>query len=188
MDNKTLIIENALNLFSSRGYDAVGVQEIAVKSNVTKPTLYHYFKNKVGLLDTILNKYFTDLNNQLKITAQYNHDITKSLNDITKGYFYFALNNQIFFRLQLSLYFTAIENEANKAVRKYTETQYKIIEELFIKAAGDHGNMKGRHKEFAVTFIGMIHSYIGLLINKYINLDDTIIYKAVHQFMHGIFS
>ena len=43
MDNRQLIMEKALELFCARGYDAVGVQEIAEQSGITKPTLYYYF-------------------------------------------------------------------------------------------------------------------------------------------------
>ena len=33
--------------FMPRGYDAVGVQEIAQKAGITKPTLYYYFGSKL---------------------------------------------------------------------------------------------------------------------------------------------
>ena len=53
MDNRETILETALDLFYTRGYDAVGVQEIAERSGVTKPTLYYYFKSKYGLLEQL---------------------------------------------------------------------------------------------------------------------------------------
>ena len=34
------LLKSALRLFSKRGYDAVGVQEIVVSAKVTKPALY----------------------------------------------------------------------------------------------------------------------------------------------------
>ena len=39
MDNRQLIIEKALELFCARGYDAVGVQEIAVRNYQTNAVL-----------------------------------------------------------------------------------------------------------------------------------------------------
>ena len=56
MDNRQLIMEKALELFCARGYDAVGVQEIAEQSGITKPTLYYYFGSKQGLMETILEE------------------------------------------------------------------------------------------------------------------------------------
>ena len=54
MDNRSKILSCALKLFSARGYDAVGVQEIVDAAGITKPTLYHYFGSKRGLLETLL--------------------------------------------------------------------------------------------------------------------------------------
>ena len=61
MDNRTNLLDCALNLFAARGYDAVGVQEIVEAAGVTKPTLYHYFVNKRGLLDVLLQSGFERL-------------------------------------------------------------------------------------------------------------------------------
>ena len=41
MDNRERILQCALELFYAKGYDAVGVQEIAQKAGITKPTLYY---------------------------------------------------------------------------------------------------------------------------------------------------
>lgn len=43
MDNREKILKCALNLFYTKGYDAVGVQEIAESAGVTKPTLLSLF-------------------------------------------------------------------------------------------------------------------------------------------------
>lgn len=40
--NKETIKEIAIKLFSEKGYDAVGVQQICEKAEITKPTLYYY--------------------------------------------------------------------------------------------------------------------------------------------------
>ena len=61
MDNKTKILDSALELFHARGYDSVGVQEIAEMAGVTKPTLYYYFGNKQGLLSTLLNLKYEEM-------------------------------------------------------------------------------------------------------------------------------
>ena len=41
--------------FYEKGYDAIGVQEIADAAGVTKPTLYHYFGSKYGLLQAVIS-------------------------------------------------------------------------------------------------------------------------------------
>ena len=66
MDNKEKILQCALELFYARGYDAVGVQEIAETAGVTKPTLYYYFGSKKGLLETLLETEYAVLRQALE--------------------------------------------------------------------------------------------------------------------------
>ena len=74
MDNRQLIMEKALELFCARGYDAVGVQEIAEQSGITKPTLYYYFGSKQGLMETILEENSRILEEMLEKVADYYDD------------------------------------------------------------------------------------------------------------------
>ena len=186
-DNRSKILACAIDLFSSRGYDGVGVQEIADTAGLKKPTLYHYFGSKGGLLRTILDETFAELFTALE-KVQYNRDVVNSLEAITRAYFDFAHRKQTFYRMQLSMWFSPTENETFRAVAVVNERQQKILEALFLRAANDHGNMKGRHQAYAATFLGMLNTYIALALNGYAALDDELVRKAVHQFMHGIFS
>ena len=47
--SSTRILQNALQLFSSKGYEATSVREICEASGLTKPTLYHFFGSKEGV-------------------------------------------------------------------------------------------------------------------------------------------
>jgi TetR/AcrR family transcriptional regulator len=49
------ILQRALELFSSRGYDATSVREICEAAAITKPTLYHFYGSKEGVYRAIVN-------------------------------------------------------------------------------------------------------------------------------------
>jgi AcrR family transcriptional regulator len=51
------LIQAALDLFSSKGYHAVGVDAISEKAGITKKTLYHHFKSKEELILAALRHY-----------------------------------------------------------------------------------------------------------------------------------
>ncbi len=186
-DNRSKILACAINLFSSRGFDAVGVQEVADAAGIKKPTLYHYFGSKGGLLKTVLEETFVDLFTALE-KVEYNPNVVDSLEAVTRLYFDFAHRHRAFYRMQLSMWFSPVESEPFKAVSQFNERQQMILEALFLKAASDHGNMLGRHQAYAATFLGMLNTYISLALNGYAKLNDDLVKKAVHQFMHGIFS
>ncbi|NTU75353.1 MAG: TetR/AcrR family transcriptional regulator, partial [Anaerolineaceae bacterium] len=175
-------------LFSERGYDAVGIQEIVDTAGVTKPTLYHYFTNKRGLLDQLLERDFSVFNTRVREKAEYRGDLTLTLENIVREFFQYAKERPAVLRLQLSLHFAPADSESNQAVRRFNQEQYEIIEDLFRFAVREHGNMRGREQAYAATFIGMIHTYVGLYLNQYINLDEALVFQSVHQFIHGILS
>ncbi|MBC7541288.1 MAG: TetR/AcrR family transcriptional regulator [Candidatus Sericytochromatia bacterium] len=188
MDNRALIQATALTLFAARGYDAVGVQEIVSAANVTKPTLYHYFGNKVGLLQSIVQQYGSPLDERMADAADYQGDLPLTLNRVVKAHFQSARGQPDYYRLFLSLWFAPPASEAAGVVAERFRLQRLRLETLFEAAARDHGNMRGRQQAYAITFLGMISSYISLFLHGQAELDDDLAFRAVQQFMHGIYS
>jgi len=187
-DTKTAILETALDLFALRGFESVGTQEIVDKAGVSKPMLYHYFNHKRGLLDAIIAEYGGKFFHTISQAAEYNHDIVFTLNAITRESVRFALANQAFFRLKMTLSVSAPESETYAAYRPLREGMNQCFETLFIAASQDHGNMKGREKSYSESFQGMLGVWSLLFLNKELELSDETLKRAVHQFMHGIFS
>jgi AcrR family transcriptional regulator len=188
MDNRSNILSQALQLVASRGYEAVGVQEIVDAAGITKPTLYHYFGSKLGLLNAIFNEHFNVLYESVEKAAEYKGDLPLTLYRTAAAYFHYANENKLFYRMLLSAWFAPPDSDAFIAMSSLAGKQQRLLEGLFVQAAGHHGNMKGRHRAYAATFLGMINTYIGWSLNGYIQLNDELRFKAVHQFMHGIFS
>ena len=48
----------ALDLFARKGYDATSVREICESAGITKPTLYHFFGSKDGVLQALVHTGF----------------------------------------------------------------------------------------------------------------------------------
>ncbi len=188
MDNRTKILSVALRLFSSSGYEGVGIQEIVKAAEITKPTMYHYFGCKKGLLEVLLAMYFKPFIKSLQTASTYNGDLPATLESITQAFFAFASENKLFYRMQLSMCFAPPESEPYISVSIYNKQIISLFEEMFAKAAVNHGNLNERQKRYAFTFLGIINNYITLFLGGNIKLDETSVYNAVHQFSHGIYS
>lgn len=189
MDNRATILDCALDLFSRLGYDGSGVQEICEAAGITKPTLYHYFGSKQGLLKALLAQYSNDFHARLKEAADYQGDLPFTLRKIATTCFSFAIQQPRYYRFQLALWFTPHESEAYQATAELNEIPFHLLEQVFIKAVTQHGNMRNRHTLYAVTFLGMINNLIGLYLNGLLPaLDEPLIQRALHQFEHGIYS
>jgi TetR/AcrR family transcriptional regulator len=186
--NRELILERALSAWSDRGYDSVGMQELASSSGVTKPTIYHYFGSKAGLLEALLDRDFPALEGPFKRHGLYRGNINEHLYSLCDDWF-IAVNAQPrFARLFISLEYAPIKNEAALIAASRAERITAIMRAFFEDASRDHGNMKGRSAEYAASYIGMLETYAALSMKSALRLDRDLSRKVVHQFMHGIFS
>lgn len=74
---KHRILDEALNLFSIKGYSAVSVRDISKAAGIKESSIYNHFVNKQDILDKILEAYAQDLENFMiteKIMLPGNHE------------------------------------------------------------------------------------------------------------------
>jgi TetR/AcrR family transcriptional regulator len=188
MENRDTLMQCALDLFAARGYDAVGIQEIVDRGGVTKPTLYHYFGSKHGLLKALVEHYHAPFQRDLQAASAYSGDLPQSLDAVARAFFHFAKKNPQYYRLYLAAYFAPCESEAYRAVVSLNEMQHQLVEDMFKAAVLDHGNMRGRQRLYAASFVGLLNTAIGLWLNGYADLNDDLRSRLLHQFQHGIYS
>jgi len=188
VDSRAGLLHAALELISRKGYDAVGVQEIAEAAGVAKPTLYHFFGSKGGLLEALFQEHATQLDDAVRSAADYTGDMPRTLDRVASAYIEFAKRQPTFYRLELALYFAPLDADAYRIARRHHGLRHKVLEDLFLKAVREHGNMRGRHRRYAYSLVGMINSYITLQLNGDLVITDKLRREMVHQFSHGIYS
>ena len=184
-DVRTHLIDQALRLFAERGYDAVSVQEIVDAAGVTKPSLYHYFGSKHGLLHALLQERTAALRDAVCQAARFENNLVMNLRDLASAFFIFACRQPAVYQFLMSSQYAPHGSAAFQAAAEYYEGLYTPVVRLFEQALP---HMQGRHRSYAVTFIGMVNTYITLALNGYLELDEALMRTAVHQYMHGIFS
>lgn len=191
MENKERIMKCALDLFYAKGYDAVGVQEIAEKAGITKPTLYYYFGSKLGLLKSILETNYEKFREAIDQAAVYEGDVPKTLYAVALAFIEKTNSYQKMYMLMMALFYSARENEAYQVVKPLIHDFYQRIVGIFEQASSELGNMRGRQATFAIGFIGIINHYILLTADTEkanSRTDEKEIQKLVNQFMYGIYS
>jgi TetR/AcrR family transcriptional regulator len=186
--SKDMISGIALALFARKGFESVGVNEIAEKTGLAKPSLYHHFGSKDGLLEFIVETHGQKLLALTGESAEYKHDITVNLTTLFRENIAFACGNQDFFRLLVRLFASAPETPGFETGAALRGKLIAIYTGLFRLAAQDHGNMRNRETVYAETFWGLIETCSVLAMNGGLKLDDKTRFRIVHQYMHGIFS
>ena len=78
--SKDAILQAGLELFSSQGYRATTLKEIAQAAGTSTGRVYHHFTNKLQLFTTLLDRYWSYLKNpdlklnQLSQAARFPND------------------------------------------------------------------------------------------------------------------
>lgn len=68
MTKKETVIETARKLFTQYGYKKVSMDEIARQSNVTKKTIYSYFKDKDSIFIYFINEELDKIKRKIETT------------------------------------------------------------------------------------------------------------------------
>lgn len=186
MENKDLITENAIKLFSQKGYEAVGVQELCEVSGITKPTLYYYFKSKAGVLEHIAGTKGGELLSKIQTALTYNHDFIKGLTDVLKAEINFAVENTEFFDLHCTL-LTSPENSEQKNIYSNTISQIqKCFDDFFFSSCNEFGNMRGKEILYSKLFHNNVVSTAVLISKGHLKYSEEIVYQIIHSQVYGM--
>lgn len=70
LDTRTAIFRAAAESFSARGFDGVGVDDIARRARVNKAMLYYHFRGKLGLYREVVRDMLRDAGGRLTLIAE----------------------------------------------------------------------------------------------------------------------
>ncbi len=190
MTTKEELIEKALLLFSEEGYESIGVQTIVDGLGLSKPTLYHHFGNKAGLLRSILDQYTGPFIEGLKLQILYNQDIILSTETLVLFYLSYVQKYPVFYRLKKNLYYSPLKSESHTIMANYHDKEIALVQSLFEAIGQHHTGLKGKSEILAYTFLGHLDAYITFHVNG--NLMERMTQeegrKLAKQFLYGVFA
>lgn len=187
---KNELIKKALELFATSGYESIGVQSIVDSVGVTKPTLYHHFGSKEGLLTSILDTYYLPYFEGLEKNAFYQQDIILTIERIVGFYIHEVERKTDFYKLTRSLQNSPSASQAYRIVSEYYKKELSILQGMFEAISKHHTNLKGKEETLAYTLKGMLDGYLAyqFLTEKRQLLKDTVKHQLAKQFLYGVFS
>ena len=83
-DKRRLILDAAVRVFASKGYHASRVGDIAEEAGVAHGLLYHYFRSKEELLETISRETWRDVLDAVRSVEESNESAREQLAGIAK--------------------------------------------------------------------------------------------------------
>ncbi len=157
--NREKILEIAIKLIGTRGYDAVSIRNITKEVGIKESSFYNHFKSKEALLDEIFEMMEKDLNRirpkKLEIEELCHHMtlkqfLTYRLTQFLKGwenpmarYLWFVVSQQQYKNKKAA---ALIIQETERSVEMF-ETAFKILMDL------------GKMKKGDAVFLGNLYGY-----------------------------
>ncbi len=194
-EKQQLIMNTALELFSSKGYDGISIRDLCKELIMPVSSIYNYYESKERIYREIWTTHISILFERLESkavyipnTKEYEKDVYPVLKEIVRIYFTFSQEYKIFYSLLLSHTYAPSSSAAASIASAYYEKQYVFLEKLFANMSNAHGNLYMKERYLAVSFLAVINSWIGLWILDKADLSDKDAGIIVKQFMHGIFA
>lgn len=103
LHSSSRILNKALELFSSKGYEATSVREICEASGLTKPTLYHFFGSKEGVYRALVEGALREVHNELLAQLAGPGDSPQRLRGMARHYLAFAQERRDLARFLMAL-------------------------------------------------------------------------------------
>lgn len=178
---KDEIIKEARQLFQTYGYSKVSMDEIAIKSGVTKKTIYSYFKDKEELF-----KYFID--EELKLIKE---KLDKDIQLLTPIEF---ISNNIYKMLELrknSLIFSKLQADIKKNNVKHFLKCYDDEILNYIEEKINDWILKGVIKKCNAHLVSYIiyKVYLAVMLDYDKEIDEFEITKEITSILKdGLFN
>lgn len=188
MESRERLVATGLRMFVDRGYDAVGVQEIVSESGVTKPSLYHHFGSKLGLLEELAHRAGERLFAEIGDATVYARDLPRNLELLAAAFLSFADRWPAEARLLLAAQNGPVESTTRQAFSGVWNRLFSEIERVFAAASEDHGNMRGRAGEYTVAFLGSVCAYMVRGLDGNLAGDPSLAHRIMRQFSYGIYT
>ena len=195
MSTRESIMDVALLMFSERGYEAVSIRDICGEVGIKESTLYYHFMNKKDILDSLVEKFRTHIEDLLshvdEITENPSQKKGKNADLSVQMVDSYMIDSYLFDPFcNLMLRLMMIEQFHNEEIRELYEKTlftdpYEIQMNIF-KRLASAGVMPEEDVEWIVR---ETHSYMTMLTFKYLLNGDLTekrkkaYYKEVHDFM-----
>jgi len=174
MDRKTKIFEYkrelilcaAIELFKEKRFEDISIEDIAAKAELSKPTLYKYFKSKNEIIYKVFIKGYIELIPFLKEALEDETDAYEKLKKVADAYVTFFRNNTYYvILLQYLSGQSSLKNDIPEELFTERAEKAKSLSD-FIKSIFDCGVENGEIYEGFDTesstacFIGTLFSVV----------------------------
>jgi AcrR family transcriptional regulator len=124
------LLDEALTLFSLRGYSATSIREIIQAAGVTQPTLYYHFAGKRALFEELIKKHYEDSQHQLEKIIDTEAECESRLRILVQQTFKFCNADPRVPRLMFQTYHGPPVEEIDGILDKLTHRRFRLVKKI----------------------------------------------------------
>lgn len=178
MSKREQILTTTLDLVSELGFHETSISLLIKKSGVAAGTIYHHFKNKEDLIDTLYSELKKEMGNAII------QEIDKELN--YKEKFFLIWKNLFTFYLDNPKKFEFLENYANspfvrKEIKEINQRHYQAAIDFIISGV-EMGILRNLPTDFLINLIfGNVSTLVRMIIIEEIQLSEELLENAIQS-------
>ncbi len=157
LQRRNSILSAARDLFYRKGYQTTTMEEIAEKAELSKGTLYLYFRSKDELYISIIEEGFYELEEKLTQATKRKRNVEQKIRAIYYTFIQHCLDNPEYFRItQYFLSGYARENISPQLQQRINHLSIKLLDyaSQAIREGIDSGLFKKELNPFNLSVIG----------------------------------
>ncbi|GMG73202.1 MULTISPECIES: TetR/AcrR family transcriptional regulator [Priestia] len=131
------ILKTAAHLFMAYGYEKVSMEQVAEASDVTKASVYYYFKNKATLFTVSVSSMFQRITKQTEKLLQNSNGLKHRLYEVTLDH---LKRPHIDFETLLQEATSSLTEDHIREIREAEKAIHEALENVF-KQAADNGEI-----------------------------------------------
>lgn len=178
------IVAQARDLFLSRGYAAISMQQIADGVGINKATLYHHFRDKDDLFLAVIDREMTWATEQIRVAIARGTTIREQLEHVARA---FLEISQCDFRILFHSLKSEVEAERRDAFFASRDFWWDQLSPIFRRAM-ERGEIQPAEPELYIElFLSMTHSQApGSIRTRPILPPEVAAPLVVSVFLNGI--
>jgi TetR/AcrR family transcriptional regulator len=166
LQTRERLLDEALTLFSQRGYAATGIRDILNAAGVTQPTLYHHFNNKASLLQALIERHYGASQQQISETILNQSTVSEKLRSFVTATFEFCCADPRVPRLMFQTYFGPTVPEIDGVLDKMTEKRFRLVVEIMESGVRSTEIAQSDPEFLALSFCSMVDQPVNLFSRK----------------------
>ena len=188
---KTLIIEKAMHLFATKGFESTSIQEITDACGISKGSFYLSFKSKEELHISIFEYFFEKLSNRLNNLDQLKHDTPREkFLSLLMIQFEEIDSHADFILMQIREQTNPLNANMIELLGKVQEQHHTLLHQMFIDVYGE--KVQPYVTDLIVMTKGLLHGYIEVILLHRKQLDyqlmATFILDRLDDIVDGLLS